>query len=143
MRAKIQKISKYAPSIFQGRLDFAGRHRAFSLTSEHPAEHLLFRVLIGAVVLLAFSYVYFVGSTILNVIARKEALAESAHLVTAVSKLEREYFALSQGIGPEDGVRLGLSPVARTLYIHRPGTLSAGGPAEADTANADVELNEI
>ncbi len=142
MRARIQKISRYAPSIFQGRLDFAGRRHAFSLTSEHPGERLLFRALTFAVVLLAFSYVYFVGSTILNVIARKEALAESAKRATVVSKLEREYFAISQGIGLEDGTRLGLSPVAKTLYVHRPGNLSAGN-ARADDALSDVDPNDL
>src|SRR3989344_6074225 len=105
MRARIQKISKYAPSIFQGKLDLAGRRRSVSLTVEHTVERLLLRALIGAVVVLACAYAYFVIATTLNVIARKEALAQSMNLATAVSKLEREYFAVSQGVGPEEGAR--------------------------------------
>ncbi|MBI2612761.1 hypothetical protein HYW59_03030 [Candidatus Kaiserbacteria bacterium] len=133
MRARIQKISKYAPSIFQGKLDFHGRRPGFSLTAEHPAERLFLRLLISAVVVLACAYAYFVGATILNVIARKEALADSVNLATAVSKLEREYFAISQRVGPEDGTRLGLSPVSKTIYVHRPG----------NAALSDVARNEI
>lgn len=125
MRAKIQKISKYTPSIFQGKLDLVGRRRSISLTVEHPAERLMFRMLIAAVVLLACAYVYFVGATILNVIARKEALAQSINLATAVSKLESEYFTLSQQVGPESGARLGLLPVSKTIYVRRPGNAAA------------------
>lgn len=120
MRARIQKISKFAPSIFQGRLDFSARG-GVSLTLEHPAERVMFRVLAGTLGILACAYVYFVGVSILNVIARKEALAQTASLASAVSSLERDYFAASQGVGPEDGVRLGLTPVSNTVYVHRPG----------------------
>lgn len=125
MRAKIQKISRYAPSIFQGRLDFAHKGRGVSLTLEHPAERMLWRALLVAVGLLAVLYLYFVGSSILNVIARKEAIAESARLTSAVSALEREYYAFSQDIGPEDGGRLGLKPVSDTEYVRRPGAAAS------------------
>lgn len=136
MKARIQKISKYAPSIFQGRLDFSSKGRSFSLTTEHPAERTTFRVLVGALAVFAFLYVYFVGASILNVIARKEALVEMASLGNAVSQLERQYFAASQGIGPEDGTHLGLSPVKGTIYIHRPGNAAlAGQAAEALPSN--------
>ncbi|MBI4079870.1 hypothetical protein HY414_01400 [Candidatus Kaiserbacteria bacterium] len=90
-------------------------------------------MLIGATILLAFAYVYFVGATILNVIARKEALAQTVNLATAVSQLESEYFALAQALGPEDGSRLGLSPVSDTLYVYRPGNAAA----------ASTDSNEI
>ncbi|MBI4093780.1 hypothetical protein HY417_02350 [Candidatus Kaiserbacteria bacterium] len=131
MRAKIQKISKYAPSIFQGKLDFRAKRGALSLTSEHPAERAFMCMLIAAIVTLGVLYVYFVGGTTLNVIARKEARAEIASLATIVSELERGYFALAQGIGPEDGERLGLSPVANTSYVHHPGNAAHAG-ADSD-----------
>src|SRR3989344_7292288 len=125
MRARIQKISRYAPSIFQGKLDFSGKNRRFSLAVEHPAERAIFRTLIAALALFACAYVYLVGSTVLNVIARKEALAQTATLASAVSELESQYFAASGGIRPEDGARLGLSPVEDTVYIRRPGNTAA------------------
>jgi len=135
MRARIQKISRYAPSIFQGKLDLAAprRRASFALAAEHPGERAVFRLLGAILLILASLYVYFVGATILNVVARKEAVANTAALATAVSKLERDYFALSQGVGPEDGARLGLSPLSNVVYVHRPGA----------TAVAAVESNEI
>lgn len=125
MRTKIQKISKYAPSIFQGKLDLGAKRAVFSLTSEHPLERALTRTLLAAVVAFAILYTYFVGATALNVIARKEARAHTQTLATAVASLEREYFALSQGISPDDGERLGLSPVQETMYVHRPGNAAS------------------
>ncbi len=125
MRTKIQKISKYAPSIFQGKLDLGAKRAAFSLTSEHPLERVLTRTLLAAVVAFAILYTYFVGATALNVIARKEARAHAQSLATAVASLEGEYFALSQGISPADGERLGLSPVQDTMYVHRPGNAAS------------------
>ena len=118
MKARIQKISRYAPSIFQGSFDFAGG-RTISLTIEHPAERILVRVLAFSLVLLIALYVYFVGASILNVIARKDALKQIATLATAVASLEREYFSMASSIGPDSGARLGLSPVKNTSYVHR------------------------
>lgn len=117
MRARIQKISKYAPSIFQGRIDFTGR-RAISLTLEHPAERLLLRVLALSLTILALLYVYFVGASIGNVMARTDAIKQIASLAGAVAMLEREYFVASQSIGPESGSKLGLLPVENTTYVH-------------------------
>ena len=125
MRARIQKISKYAPSIFQGKIDFASRHRVVSLTAEHPLERVASRVLWLTLALLACGYVYFVGASILHVIERKEALGKATGLANAVSSLEREYLVASQGIGPEDAARLGLSPIVDTAYVYRPGNAAA------------------
>ena len=133
MRARIQKISKYAPSIFQGKLDFSSSRSSFSLTAEHPAETMLSRMLVGTLAIFACAYIYFVGASILNVIARKEALADAARLENTVSRLERDYFAASQGVGPEDGTRLGLTPISNTDYVYRPG----------NAAVASIESNDI
>lgn len=138
MRTRIQKISKYAPSIFQGKIDFSSRNKGFSLTVEHPAERIVFRTLVSALFLLAILYVYFVGATILNVVARKEAVAQTAHLASAVSELERDYFAISKAIGPEDGARLGLAPVANTVYIHRPGNAALAGQASGNPSGNEI-----
>jgi hypothetical protein len=118
MRARIQKISKYAPSIFQGRLELQRAGRAMSLTVEHPAERLLLRVLMLALLVFAVLYIYFVGASILNVIARKDALQQMATLAGAVASLEREYFTSTSSVGPDAGQRLGLQPVSATAYVH-------------------------
>lgn len=122
---RVLKISKYKPSVFQGSLRFSAKRAGFSLTAEHPAERFLFRVL--AIVLLGLigGYMYFVSASVLNVIARKEAVSQMASLGSTVSLLERDYFAATAAITPRAGVRLGLSPVSNTRYVHRPGTVSA------------------
>ena len=130
MRTRIQKISKYRPSIFQGRFDFSlasrsYRGRGLSLTIEHPGERYALKFFAATLTVLTCAYVYFVGASILNVIARKDAQVQIASLASAVSDLERDYFSSSQELGPEDGERLGLSPVSNTVYVHRPGNAAA------------------
>ena len=64
MGAQLHKMSKYRPSIFQGRLDLFYTTRSVSLTREHPAERTFFRVLIASLLLIACTYIYFVGASV-------------------------------------------------------------------------------
>jgi len=105
----------------------------FSLTVEHPAERVLFKTLIAALALLTVGYVYFVSASVLNVIARKDAVRETASLESKVSLLERDYYAATAALTPSSGERLGLSPVSNTRYVHRPGVVGV----------AETPLNEI
>lgn len=133
MRTRIHKISKYAPSIFQGRLNFSSVQRDVSLSLEHPAERIILRVL--SILLLASiaGYLYFVSASILNVIARKEALSSVAVIQGSIGGLEQNYFELSSGISPASGSSLGLAPVAHQSYVYRPGNVGA----------ATIAVNEI
>ena len=124
MGQRLHKISKYRPSIFQGRLDFSPR-AGVSLTAEHPSEQIVFRTLIAALFGLVLTYVYCVGSSVLNVIARKEALTQTASLQTSVSTLESSYYNASAGITPRSGEQLGLLPVSETAFVYRPGAAAA------------------
>ncbi len=123
MGSRILKISKYKPSVFQGSLGFSAKRAGFSLTSEHPFEKATLRILIAVLFGLIAAYMYFVSASVLNVIARKEAVSEMASLGSSVSLLERDYYALAAAIKPGEGARLGLSPVSTTKYVHRPGTV--------------------
>ena len=133
MGSRILKISKYKPSVFQGSLRFSPKRAGFSLTAEHPLENILFRVFIAALVILAGSYIYFVSASVLNVIARKEAVKEIASLGSRVSLLERDYYAATTAVTPKAGTQLGLSPVSETRYVHRPGSVGT----------AETQPNEI
>lgn len=133
MGSRILKISKYKPSVFQGSLRFSTKKAEFSLTAEHPAERVMFRVLIALLLGLIAGYIYFVSASVLNVVARKEAMTHMASLGSSVSLLERDYYAATAAITPGVGARLGLSPVAHTRYVHRPGTVGA----------AETSSNEI
>ena len=132
MRKHLQKISKYRPSVFQGRFDFSAPANV-SLTAEHPREQLIFRVLIGALIILTCSYLYFVSVSVLNVMARREALARATQLEGDIGTLGKEYFSLSQETTPQMGSEYGLVPVAKTTYVYRPGA----------TAAATIRSNEI
>ena len=114
------KISKHIPSVFQGSLDFTGG-RAISFTMEHPLESSALRFLVALVVVCVCTYVYFVSLSVLNVIARKEAMADISRLAGSISVMETEYFALSETIQPSEGARLGLAPLSNVSYIYRPG----------------------
>lgn len=140
MGARLHKMSKYRPSIFQGKLDLYHTTRSVSLTLEHPAERTFFRAVIAALFIIACGYVYFVGASVLNVIARKEALLQTARLTGAVSALEREYFLVAKGVTPEAGERLGLAPVSKTAYVRRLGVV---GDARVSEGGAPVTRNEI
>lgn len=128
MGSRIYKISKYRPSVFQGSFGFAApggyaRRPGFSLTVEHPFERMLLRILLGALVVLIGSYVYFVSASVLNVIARKEALAQTASIASSLSTLESKYYAAAKSITPDTGEYLGLDSADSTKYVHRPGAV--------------------
>lgn len=125
MTKKLLKISKYRPSIFQGKLDFSSAHRGVSLSLEHPAERLVLRVLSIALLALVCGYLYFVSASVLNVIARKEALARVVVIQGSIGGLEQEYFKLSQSVTAQTGEALGLSPVGQPKYVYRPGNVGA------------------
>ena len=74
---------------------------------------------------LVASYGTFVTMSILNVIARSEALAEVTRTRSAVGEFERDYFALSSEITQSNGIALHLSPVSKVDYVHRPGAVGA------------------
>lgn len=127
-------IRKHKPSIFQGKIAFAAAP-SISLSVEHPFEQHLFRVFGGTLALLACLYLYFVSASVLNVIARKEASAQSARLATEVSGLERQYYVASGEVKPEDGASMGLAPVSETAYVYR-----AGASASARVAASNNEI---
>jgi len=102
---------------------FAPAGSPFRFTQEHPLESKVVRVLVALLLVSIFAYLYFVGASILNIIARKEALAKSAQLTTSIGKYEKDYFAISQSITPDAGSQLGLLPVGKTAYVYRPSSL--------------------
>ncbi len=110
------------------------------LSLEYSFERVAFRVLFALLGIILCGYLYFVGASVLNIIARKEASRSSVSLQSSIAGLEKQYFALSEGVTPETGSTLGLSPVHETDYVYRPGATASARPAEAaDT----IERNAI
>ncbi len=109
-------------------------HKNLSILSyEHPLESVALRVCMALIAIFLMGYLYFVGASILNVIARKEADANAAHLQSAIADMEEQYFALSQSVDQSEAQRLGLAPITDAQYVYRPG----------QTAAATIESNEI
>jgi hypothetical protein len=121
----LRKISKYRPSVFQGRLDFSAARTSLSITAEHPYEALAMRVLLLALFALAALYLYFVGASVLHIVARKEAVLETTRLQSAIASMEQEYFTLSHEVDESVAKRMGLVALEKTHYVYKPGTAVA------------------
>lgn len=125
MGAHIKKISKYTPSIFQGKFEFASGQGGVSLSRAHPYEYTIMQVLMFAIVVLVLGYLYFISASVLNVIARKEALSHVVTIQSEIGGLEQRYFMLSQEVSPQVGASLGLTPIQNTHYVYRPGNMTS------------------
>ncbi len=109
------------------------------LSIEHMYERVAFRVLFAVLGIVLCGYLYFVGASVLNIIARKEATRASAALQSNIAMLEKQYFVLSEAVTPQSGGALGLAPVNETEYVYRPGSTASATVAPADT----IERNAI
>ncbi len=113
----------HTPSIFQAQLQFPASAGSFALRAEHPMETTAFKTFSVILCALVCAYIYFVGSSAFNIIARKDALAQATRVRATIGSFERDYFAASQKLTPEAGLSLGLAPVSTTVYVYRPGTV--------------------
>ncbi len=82
-------------------------------------EHHVMRVLFALLFVCLAGYVYFVSISIMNVIANREAAAESEKLRSIVGSLEREYFMLSDAISLDHAGSHGLTKTGDTTFIRR------------------------
>jgi len=123
MTKRLLKISKYKPSILQGKFEF--QSGPVSLSLEHPRERFLLRLLGACLLALVCCYLYFVTASVLNVMASREALAQVDAIHGSIGQLESRYLALSQSTSPDEAAGLGLAPVSGTQYVYRPGNVGA------------------
>lgn len=98
--------------------------RSISIAAYRGEAHAL-SILYFALGLCIAAYVYFVGLSIMNVIANKEASAASGRLQSEVAALEQEYFTLSKSVTPEMGAQLGLVPAGKAHFVRRVGSAMA------------------
>jgi hypothetical protein len=125
MTKRLLKISRYKTSVLQGRFEFSAGSEHVSISLEHPRERFLLRALGATLVALFCLYLYFVSASILNVMARREALAQVQNIQGQIGALESRYLTLSDATTPQEGTDLGLSPVNSTQYVYRPGNVGA------------------
>jgi hypothetical protein len=105
------------------------------LRNPHPAEGFILSALSLTLFLLLAGYVTLVSMSIVNVIARKEALDRVTSLRSTVSELEHQYFTLAEQVTAERGDELGLVKVSDTHYVKE---LGAVGMADDKRAQTDL-----
>lgn len=98
-------------------------NQIFIKVEAYSGEHHMLRMLAGFLGICVLAYAYFVGVSIMNVIAHKEASTQSERINRTVSVLEQEYFKLSNTMTPDLGARVGLVPTSDTTYVRRPGAV--------------------
>jgi hypothetical protein len=107
------------------------------LSVEYLYERVAFRVLFALLGVALLGYLYFVGASVMNIIERKEASHAAAALQGSIAGLEKQYFALSESITPQNGAALGLAPLSNADYVYRPGaTASAENNPDTIDRNA-------
>ena len=94
-----------------------------ALSIEHPYERLVLRYLLAIFCACLCGYLYFVSSSVLNVIAQREADQYAQKLEGRIGTLEQRYFALSHEVTPQNAALLGLVPIQKTAYVYRPGSV--------------------
>jgi len=55
---------------------------------------------------------------------------QTTDMTSSIATLQQRYFDLSQDMTKQTAVNLGLSPVAATAYVYRPGTVGLAHTAD-------------
>ena len=104
--------------------------RSSIMTLEHEYERVAIKWLFILLASLVCAYLYFVSASVLNVIARKEALQSMSDITSSIASMEQRYFNLSQSMTKDTASNLGLAPVSSTAYVYRPGTVGVAYSAD-------------
>lgn len=84
-------------------------------------DRRIFWAVVWCTVGLVFLYIYFLGTSVYSVIARKQAEAESADLLSRISLLEQRYVELDKDINLELAHKGGFVDVSVPRYLTREG----------------------
>lgn len=80
---------------------------------------ILFFILIGMIVMLSVSYMFFVSSTVRNVVVRKSLIEQVASLNSTLATLESEYVSSSSLVDMDLAVSLGFREVRNPTFISK------------------------
>ncbi len=90
-----------------------------SIVNNQDLEKRIFKGLVFALAVLFASYIYFVGHTVFNIVARKAIDVDARNLTSAVSSLELEYFSLSNKIDLSYAESAGFINPNQTAFANR------------------------
>lgn len=109
--------------------------RAALLAYEHPYEVVVRRLLLAALVVGFFLYASLVATSVLHVIARKQAVNDAAAASARIAALEQDYFALSASISLDRAGEFGLTSVSHKHFVTRAPRLGYLGAVVSDNEN--------
>jgi len=133
MTRHLHKISRYTPSLLQGTLQLEVARPRTGLARQLPLERRALPTLGIVLVVVVVLYLYFVASSIFNVMARADAERSMRAIEGSMGSLERQYIALSRSINAASAGSIGLAPIEETAYVHR----------QSDSAMAGTLHNQI
>lgn len=82
-------------------------------------ESYILQALFLALGICIAAYLYFVGVSIMNVIANREASVETERLRSTVGSLEQDYFTLSKDVTSIVGTDIGLTQTVGSSFVKR------------------------
>lgn len=88
-------------------------------TINRHLDKRMFLVVSSAFCLLLFLYVYFVGSTVFNIVGRKSAENEMRALSSSISDMEIEYISLAKNIDLNMAKTLGFNEPKDVYFAAR------------------------
>ena len=91
------------------------------IVNDNGTRKQIFRVLVGASVILSICYVYFIGSITFSIVARKTLESTMRETASRVSTLEVEYLVLSNKIDIPTGLSRGFVDPSSTIFATRTG----------------------
>ena len=133
MTRYIHKISRYTPSLLQGTLQLEVARPRTGLARELPLERHALPGLALVLAVVGAAYLYFVASSIVNVMAQRDAEHSMRVIESSMGSLEQRYMTLSRSIAAKEAGSIGLAPVEASAYVYRP----------IDTAMAVTERSQI
>lgn len=80
---------------------------------------IIFRVLLSMLIILSLLYVYFIGSTTFNILARRTLENSRREIGNNVSQTELQYLALSNSINAQFGKDIGFVDAKGTIFAQR------------------------
>lgn len=90
-----------------------------NIAYNHSTQHMIFRVFVGALILLSIIYVYLIGSITFNVLARKSLESTARTLGSHVSDLELTYLASTNKIDKNYALSKGFVDTHQNIFATR------------------------
>lgn len=88
------------------------------ITTFNNIEKNMFTILTAGIFLSMFLYVYFISTSVVNVVQRKSIEVETQMLSSGVGELESEYISLSKNITPEYARSIGFNDPKNVSFAY-------------------------